>query len=1005
MKKQTFSAVLLSAALLTTGFVSSCKDNDADLFSVLDRELSEQVTLRQALQEQVNDLDAKIKVLEGKKECLCEVSDAWKETLKSGSFDDAFKAYWAQEYANVVASQAAVNEALAIAKEARTLANNLQTQVTQNTNDIVSLTQKIDQANTLITEAKNAAAAAQSTADSALAAANAAQSTADSALTLANTTKTTLDGVVTDLTTLTNRVDVIEGKLGTVEGTLRGVADSARVAYATAFTAKAKAEALKLDVDALGNVVNVFGEQLDSLGNVVAEHDSILGNLNTTVSGLSTTVSGLNTTVGNHTTEINNLKTLLGATADTTSVINLSNALVDSITNVRDEAAANLNKAYEFAKQAAADSANQVKVDLTNSISEVKEDLKETIKNNADSIDHLADSIKANAVKIAKLQDALTDLTNVVANVQKDLSNLITGILIQGTDDPIFGYLALPFGIQTNILAAYYGAQWSDDDLSFPTVGSLNYISDDYFTAEDAALVGFNAETIISTDATIMNTNVGNAGKIYLTINPSTIDFTGQTLILESSAGNASPIQLSNIKKSDKELTFGYTRAGNNNGFYEADATLLSEGIASAKPNIQLSTFKTLAKDILNTKTFNLTNIVSTVYQSINGVLPRYGAKATWTNSEDKEVAVLSQYSIATTAIKPLSYSFLKDVNLGSSYLNKRLPLIDENAISNKIDDAVGNISFNFNIDTIKINVPDLTFNIKWEGIEFSQDGLQLEVSYEYKLPQYEYDEVNKELVTLPDSTKHTGTAYVDNIDDLYDKIETEVNDKVGALVDSISTFNGKIENFTSEINGIQESINTVLKSINGQLDTNVQDAIDQIKDNLNGLGSGYISTYNNVATRINSVLNRVTSAISNANSKLQPTMIYDAADGTSMQLSAAKAMPTVFNVSGSGEQVAELLATSYSAELLAPAYKKYVAVTNVYKDGKSAKDGDATCKAALAKANNPERFMNTVIDGTQRQVLLTTDSQYKGYTYEIAYAAVDYFGQISLRRYYVKVK
>jgi TolA-binding protein len=709
--------------------------------------------------------------------------------------------------------------------------------------------------------------------------------------------------------------------------------------------------------------------------------------------------------VGNHTTEINNLKTLLGATADTTSVINLSNALVDSITNVRDEAAANLNKAYEFAKQAAADSANQVKVDLTNSISEVKEDLKETIKNNADSIDHLADSIKANAVKIAKLQDALTDLTNVVANVQKDLSNLITGILIQGTDDPIFGYLALPFGIQTNILAAYYGAQWSDDDLSFPTVGSLNYISDDYFTAEDAALVGFNAETIISTDATIMNTNVGNAGKIYLTINPSTIDFTGQTLILESSAGNASPIQLSNIKKSDKELTFGYTRAGNNNGFYEADATLLSEGIASAKPNIQLSTFKTLAKDILNTKTFNLTNIVSTVYQSINGVLPRYGAKATWTNSEDKEVAVLSQYSIATTAIKPLSYSFLKDVNLGSSYLNKRLPLIDENAISNKIDDAVGNISFNFNIDTIKINVPDLTFNIKWEGIEFSQDGLQLEVSYEYKLPQYEYDEVNKELVTLPDSTKHTGTAYVDNIDDLYDKIETEVNDKVGALVDSISTFNGKIENFTSEINGIQESINTVLKSINGQLDTNVQDAIDQIKDNLNGLGSGYISTYNNVATRINSVLNRVTSAISNANSKLQPTMIYDAADGTSMQLSAAKAMPTVFNVSGSGEQVAELLATSYSAELLAPAYKKYVAVTNVYKDGKSAKDGDATCKAALAKANNPERFMNTVIDGTQRQVLLTTDSQYKGYTYEIAYAAVDYFGQISLRRYYVKVK
>ena len=66
-----------------------------------------------------------------------------------------------------------------------------------------------------------------------------------------------------------------------------------------------------------------------------------------------------------------------------------------------------------------------------------------------------------------------------------------------------------------------------------------------------------------------------------------------------------------------------------------------------------------------------------------------------------------------------------------------------------------------------------------------------------------------------------------------------------------------------------------------------------------------------------------------------------------------------------------------------------------------SAQKGDADCKAKLTAVNGQDG-VNEVIDGTKRDVKIS--GLQAGYTYEIAYSALDFAGQIATRKYYVTV-
>ena len=127
--------------------------------------------------------------------------------------------------------------------------------------------------------------------------------------------------------------------------------------------------------------------------------------------------------------------------------------------------------------------------------------------------------------------------------------------------------------------------------------------------------------------------------------------------------------------------------------------------------------------------------------------------------------------------------------------------------------------------------------------------------------------------------------------------------------------------------------------------------------------------------------------------------MLYEAANGELHQLSAVPGVPTLFTVEG-GNGI-RLIPTTFTAEIVAPAFKKYVAVTNVMKAGKSAVNGDADCKAVLDEANGV-KFMNEVVDGRTLNVPFKGKA---GYTYEITYQALDFHGYTSTQKFYVTVR
>ena len=156
-------------------------------------------------------------------------------------------------------------------------------------------------------------------------------------------------------------------------------------------------------------------------------------------------------------------------------------------------------------------------------------------------------------------------------------------------------------------------------------------------------------------------------------------------------------------------------------------------------------------------------------------------------------------------------------------------------------------------------------------------------------------------------------------------------------------------------------------------MEAKIDEAKEDIKSELNSL--------------VSRAYNKMNSFFSKApNAALQPILIGKFGDNARL-LSQSKYYPT--QASGS----LTLYPTSYSLELLAPAYKKFVAVTDVF----NASDLSEAA-ASVGQAANGEN-MKKVIDSEKS---CTLNGQ-AGYIYEISYSAVDYHGKITTKRFYVK--
>lgn len=656
-------------------------------------------------------------------------------------------------------------------------------------------------------------------------------------------------------------------------------------------------------------------------------------------------------------------------------------------------------------KDAEQDAAIETLGDLINtSIADLEKAYKEADEQLAQDIKDLEERVKANEENIEKLDKKIDEvkeeLEGRLDQVDETLKQLITGIIPQAVVNPVYGTFAAPAGISSKVLIAFYGE--TSLPVVFPTDATGNYVKNSQtFTEKDWEMVKATLKDKYTKPgkSTLLSDEENNAGTLYLTVNPGNVDFKDQQLVLVNSKDEESKIALSKLKKeNDYLINFGWTRAADDNGFYSATAHLNETDIDAVKVNIDTE-MKSTFKELLQKRTMSkVGELALNIYDQFNGILPAQAVKAEWTiknsKGEDIKQSFRSEYGLAATAIKPLSYRFLEDLDVQTIPGYERvISFIDEisKEVKKVVSEAWPNLK-NFDKDAIIVNklgtVDPNRFKVTF-SLSILTDGVDSRASrqtigdLEYlvvenripngvdlagnvnawkwvtamKLALNDDDAVAAQDTGNPLKWNLTITKNVGNIQDIYNSID--------GAIDAIGDFVDDVNDMLNDINGVETSINT-----------NVDNALDKIR---------------NLVDRIN---NRAANLINTANRRIQPVLLLTSKNTGSKRLSRVPGLPTLIK-----DATVTLIPTSYTADVVAPAFKKHIVAVDVIKGEKSAQGGDTDCQNVLKDFNGQDKI-NTVIPGSTRTVTATFKP---GYTYVIAYSALDYHGNISMHKCYVR--
>ena len=500
---------------------------------------------------------------------------------------------------------------------------------------------------------------------------------------------------------------------------------------------------------------------------------------------------------------------------------------------------------------------------------------------------------------------------DLIASLTDFYSKLVTGVVVQGSESPVTGYVQTPFGLDMSVIGAYYGRTMEGFDF-----GGKEYKS-----------------------GTLISDSDSNTGLIFVTVNPTNVDPNCIDFKLVDSQGNEAPFKLTPVN-TNRVLKFGVSRGINVNeksGFYALQVKLDAADVDKAKTwtSADAADLKDAAKNVLGklrhpkTNSLNIGDIASSIERVFNNRLTRYGVKATWKFKNEKgewvTKSTVSGLNLAATAFKPLSYEFLKDG------INVDLPTIPS------LESKLNLKQYKFNYDPIDPStVKDVTVTVpNGKNITVTEKNGQQVVK-----------------ITKDENGIITDVTFVaENIEVKGDDLEITVD--MAEFRKVINDLNNQVDNMVGNVNDIIDKVNGYVSSIDGQ-----------------------------VITRLNNYIKKFEHLLTKSNSLLQPTMLYTAQNGSWNQLPNVKEAAAHLKLNG-GKASTVFVATSYTAELLAPAYKKYVHVNGP--------EG-----ATVTGAN-----INKVIDGNIYKIGFEAN---KPGTYEIVYEAVDYSGKTVTRTFYVKV-
>lgn len=556
----------------------------------------------------------------------------------------------------------------------------------------------------------------------------------------------------------------------------------------------------------------------------------------------------------------------------------------------------------------------------------------ENLKGKVDGVDGRLQAIEklrlTDSIAAKKITDALNNrLDSVSGSLDKALNSLVEqkldGITVNATENPVTGYWNASFlGLNLKLASSFYGV-----------------------AAEGNEDWDVKANQVLGKG--------GNAGYLYVSLNPTEIDPSLVKVELVNSQGEpAKGFELGEIDNTDKVLTFGTKAATvSANGFYQVPVIASdpqNDGVEFDKGALAAAA-KNVLNELRNPKEndLDLSKIASALYKNIpvlyknSPVLTAYGVKAEYylynPNTETFELTkpvkhVVSNYDITAFAVKPVSYNFLKD-----------------NATLDKLSDwAVENF-----------RLPSLS-----SKLDKVIDALNVEISYDKADEFYTYSVITpnglfcqqdgNDVVIYGQGTDLNNGQLIDG--ELYRIKNATVEKKF------IST-GGSAAEFVFVIKTKDSTIADLLASANKQIAGKLQ-PIKNVLSNVN-------AKWEDVIAKVNPLLSKVASKIGSANKLLQPTILYVDQNGKPNTLSTIGGrLGTRFVGTGA----TTLYPTSWTAELLAPAYKKSISVLE---------------KGATVTLTNGKSAAEP-FDGSVNKVIFNAE---KAGTYTIVYKAIDYSG------------
>lgn len=539
----------------------------------------------------------------------------------------------------------------------------------------------------------------------------------------------------------------------------------------------------------------------------------------------------------------------------------------------------------------------------------------------------------------AKVNQAYADALEYLVN--KNLSN----IAINATENPVLGYYNAAFlGSQLNLASSFYG-----------TAAQTNQ---DWHIAQGDFL------------------NEGNAGYIYVSLNPT--EFSPSNIVdlklVDSQGNEAKGFELGKIENTDKVLTYGVRATTSSNGFYAIPVNAVDP--ANDDFSLNKGELKEAAKNIIaklqNPKesNLNLSQIATALYNSVNNKLKAYTVKAEYYLYDSskpegerlvKKHQVAPTYNMAAFAVNPLSFNTLKDnqslKNLGLALDKYMLPTLSDKL--GKFMDA-------------------LDFQIK------NEDGKQIKMYSMLSAKNIRCWEEGNDVII---SSSNGDTYTLKNTKIVKELTSWNMNNGVYQLV-YVPEWGGYYYQDTDL--AVQETerlfifettdntIDELIGSINEQIGTQLQPVKDAI--------TNAATKWDNAITPVNNLLHKINAHISDVNQLLQPTMLYKSSKTGDWNTLSTLGGRLGTRMTGTGSTV--LVATSWTGELLAPAYKKTVEV----------KGNPAGAKVTLMDGTTPAKK----IAGSTQKVLFTATA--KG-NYTIVYKAVDYSGVSVEKEYHITVE